>query len=123
MRTEQKTATQHMIDQLNAAEEVLAELDQHAGRWTSMGQVFLKAYETIKAARDRHARDWNGDLYPGEQAIYRCSEASKPYHTDADGPCDVWNMEEVCGLHIQRAEDQMARVHEQTTGGGYIKCR
>ncbi len=104
----QKTVTEHMIDQLNGAEEVLSVLDQHAGQSTPMGQVFLKAYETIKVARDKHARDWNDDLNPGEQKIYRCAHADKPYHTDADGPCDVWGTLEICELHEQLARDKHA---------------
>ena len=108
MKAKEKTATEVMIDQLNGAEEVLAALDQNAGKIGEIPQVMLRCYSSVKAIMDDVLDGWNGDLNPGEQKIYRCQYAEKPYHTDADGPCDVWSTDEVCSLHIQRAEDQMA---------------
>jgi hypothetical protein len=99
VKIKEKTTTEKMIDQLNAAEEVMAALDQAAGN---------TSYERVEHARNCDARDWNDMLEGDEQRIFRCSEASKHYHTDGDGPCDVWSTDQVCSLHIQRAEDQMA---------------
>ncbi len=115
MKPAQKTATQEMIDTLNAAEEALAVLDQIAGHGSMVASACWNAYKDIKAAIDEESAAWAGEPNPGEGVIHRCSEASKPYHTEADGPCDVWSTDDVCSLHIQRAEEQMSRVHEQTT--------
>lgn len=104
------TPTEEMIAQLNAAEEVLAALDQAMGGSNELGRAFSVAYEWIERARKMTAEDWNSMIEPDDSdlPIYRCSEASKHYHTDADGPCDVWSTDQVCGLHVQLAEEQMA---------------
>jgi hypothetical protein len=108
VKIKEKTTTEKMIDQLNAAEEVMAALDQAAGNSNAIQQACRTAYERVEHARNCEARDWNDMLEGDEQRIFRCSEASNHYHTDADGPCDVWSTDQVCSLHIQRAEDQMA---------------
>ncbi len=107
--------TVRMIRDLNAAEEIMAALDQFGGSTTTLERQFGRCYDTIKMLRDEEAGEWNADVLanPGvDSLIYRCSEAEKPYHTDADGPCEVWSTDQVCSLHVQRAEDQMAKVHE-----------
>ncbi len=111
--TQTKTATQEFIDQLNAAEEVLAALDQCAGTIQGLPRTMLTCFKAVKAQMEYEVAAWNYDL-DGNQAIYRCSEAAKPYHTDADGPCDVWSTDNVCSLHIARAEHQMEQAWERT---------
>ncbi len=101
------TNTEEFIKQLNDAEEVLAALDQVAGDVFPIARACRKAYLAIEALRDSEAEDWNSD--PEEtQKIYRCSEAQQHYHTDANGPCEVWSTDQVCSLHVQLAEEQMA---------------
>ncbi len=105
---ETKSPTQEMIDQLNAAEEVLAALDQAAGSIYPIARACRNAYLAIEKVRDEEAEGWNDD--PDETVkIYRCQKAGKHYHTDADGPCEVWSTEELCGLHQQLAIEQAAR--------------
>lgn len=103
--TKTKTPTEEMIAQLCAAEEVLAALDQLAGSDNELTVAARTAYERMESAIRRRVANWNGDLEADEQTVFRCSEASKNYHTDADGPCDVWSTDRVCGLHIQLAEE------------------
>ncbi len=102
-----------MIAQLNEAEEVMAALDQAATSYSEIGRECRKAYLAIEKVRDNEAAAWNGDLYPGEQAIYRCSCADKPYHTDADDPCDVWSTQKVCELHEQQAIEDADKFNSE----------
>ncbi len=104
MATKTLTPTEEMIQQLNNAEEVMAALDQAAGKVYPIASACARAYEQIGSIRDSEANNWNSD--PEEEKIYRCMFADSPYHTDDDGPCDVWSTSPVCGKHVAQYEKQ-----------------
>ncbi len=95
-------ATAQMIEQLQDIEQAMAILDQHARE----SLACAAAYKLLKIERDKAQDQWNAELNPGEERIYRCSEADKPYHADDD--CKVWSTSEVCEKHVARYEKQMA---------------
>lgn len=103
--TKEKTSTEAMVEILNAAEESMSVLDQHQAGHTEIAHAFRRAYDAIKVARDREAYAWNYDLQDDEEAIYRCDQASEPYHsTDVNGPCDIWSTGQLCAYHRARKE-------------------
>ena len=116
-----KNPTEDMIKMLQEVEEVLSMLDQHA---CSMGpapsRAFSRWYNELIDLRTAELKDWNEDassgLHDRRRMLYRCDEASHPYHTaDNDGPCGVWTPNwdasaghgavSICGLHQQMALD------------------
>lgn len=107
------TATEQMIEQLRDAEEVLAVCADHQTHGSELANAYRRAYRDILEARNYTAHEWNLTPRSTEHAIYRCSEAQSPYHSQgADGPCDVWSSawptSEVCGQHVARYEKQQA---------------
>lgn len=90
-----KNPTEDMIALLVEIEEVLECLDQHA---SSMGPAPSRAcsrwYNEMLQIRDAELKDWNEDassgLHDRRRILYRCDQAGHPYHSDNDGPCEVW---------------------------------
>ncbi len=110
-------------------------LDQHA---CSMGpapsRAFSRWYNELLTLRESELKDWNEDassgLHDRRRMLYRCDEASHPYHTtDNDGPCEVytpnWDASagkgavSLCDLHQQMAidaADKAAAAHDEYLG-------
>jgi len=104
-----------MINELQEAEEMLGDLDQHAcPRGPALSHAYSRFYEELVKLRDQEVTDWNYEADGGlRKKLFRCSEAGSPYHAqDTDGPCDLYTTDagvSVCDRHIARAERQMER--------------
>jgi hypothetical protein len=120
--------TEAKIKELVEIEEVMCCLDQHATHETAAGAVYLTWYAKLIGLLDEELREWNADpsvgigkAMGGTQQISRCDKASTPYHTDADGPCEVYTThwhshpenELLCDLHIQMALDAQEAAAER----------
>ena len=104
------TDVNYMIKELLGLEEVLAVLDQHAAPGgTAIGRLLGQQYDRLVVLREAELEEWN-ETEPVK--IHRCSSASKHYHTDADGPCDVYSLRPLCELHeelqLEAAEKLLA---------------
>lgn len=117
--------TEEMVDELVQIEEVLSCLDQHAAaNGTEPQRAFYRWYGELEKMRNAELRDYNEEASCGvkdrKRMLYRCEEASKPYHTvDNDGPCEVWTpnydassgtVHNLCDLHEQMRIDQEEKV-------------
>lgn len=102
--TAEKQKAEDFCSVLNQVEEALAALDQAAGRGTDVQFACRKAYDAVKKALECEAEAWN---YEEPVKVFRCSKATKPYHTAADGPCEVWSLNSICDTHQRLAEEHM----------------
>jgi hypothetical protein len=117
-------ATDTTIKELREVEEVMAVLDQHAApNGTAIGRAYSRMYAELAKLRDRELAEWNADpqSYGGTQQIHRCVNAQKPYHTDADGVCDVYGTTPLCELCEQTAIDAAEKLKAER--GEYLAAK
>lgn len=107
------TAVEEQIKDMLGLEDVLCCLDQHAGRSSDIGRACLKAYAELDALRTKDLDQWNAEN-PGEQ-IHRCTQAALPYHTEFDGPCEVYtaNPGKLCEICDERRLEALHRANAE----------
>jgi hypothetical protein len=105
-----KTRTEEMIDELRECEVIAGVLDQVAiAQGPAISRAYYRFCKELLDLRDSELRDWN-DEAPRWQRIYRCDNASHPYHTvEADGPCEVFTVNTMGDVHLcNTCADRMA---------------
>lgn len=91
-----RTLTEEMADELRECEVIAGALDQVAmAQGPALSRAYSRFYKELMDLRDSELREWNEEascgLHDRRRMLYRCDNASFPYHTKAeDGPCEVF---------------------------------